>query len=65
MLGWIIEKTTAVVSETYDIVADGVDYVYEDIKSIPDAVEKGWTNGLSSQDETKVETPAKDDEAII
>ena len=63
MLGWIIEKTTAVVSETYDIVADGVDYIYEDIKSIPDAVEKGWTNGLSDQE--KIESPTEDTESII
>ena len=64
MLGWLIEKTTAVVSETYDIVADGVDYVYEDIKSIPDAIEKGWTNGLSSDDNTENKPTVLDTDII-
>ena len=56
MLGWIIEKTTAVVSETYDAVAAVGDYIIEDIKSIPDAVEKGWDDGLFTPTE---ETPEK------
>ena len=53
MLGWIIEKTTAVVSEMYDGVAAVADYVYEDIKSIPDSVEKGWKEGLTTSTYTE------------
>ena len=54
MLGWILEKTTAVVSETYDGVATVADYIVEDIKSIPDSIEKGWDEGIfkSNYEET-------------
>ena len=60
MLGFLFEKTTAILSETYDAAANAVDFVVEDLKSIPDSVEKGWNEGLFTHEEksseTKVET---------
>lgn len=46
MLGYILEKATAVASELYDGTAAVGNYIIEDVQSIPDAVEKGWTDGL-------------------
>lgn len=59
MLGYILEKTSALASETYDAVASVGEYIIDDIQSIPDAVEKGWTEGLitPSEDTETVEEP--------
>lgn len=63
MFGYIIEKTTGLLSETYDIVADTTEYIIDDIQSIPDAISDGWEKGLSSEspvEEAKEpEAPAK------
>ena len=52
MLGYILEKTSALVSELYDGTAAVGNYVYEDIASIPDAITKGWNEGLTSSTST-------------
>lgn len=61
MLGKLFEMTTAVVSETYDVVAATADYIVEDIKSIPDSIEKGWDEGMfkSKYEETLDEVVEK------
>ena len=46
MLGFIFEKTSALASELYDGTAAVGNYIIEDIQSIPDSLEKGWTDGL-------------------
>lgn len=44
MLSYLLEKTTSVVSGLANAGESIVDYVIEDIQSIPDAIEKGWDN---------------------
>jgi len=46
MLSWIIEKTVATVSSTVGAVGTVCDYVADDIFAIPEAIEKGWDEGL-------------------
>jgi len=54
MLGIIFEKTTAMIKETYNAVEATVEYVIDDVASIPDAVSKGWSEGVFNK-ETPVE----------
>ena len=51
MLGYLFEKTTALVSSTVDGVLAVGEYVVDDITSIPQAIEDGWNEGLINTDE--------------
>lgn len=49
MFSWIAETTVGFLSETYDVGEKVVVATYDDICDIPDAIERGWENGLSAQ----------------
>ena len=65
MLGKLFELTAGAVKETYNGVASIAEYTIDEITSIPDAIEKGWDEGLLSKGEdaqsgqptTKTESP--------
>ncbi len=59
MLGYLFEKTTALVSSTVDGVLAVGEYVIDDITSIPQAIEDGWDKGLidlNTDKETSIDT---------
>lgn len=62
MLGYLFEKTTALVSSTVDVVADSVEYIYDDVTAIPGAVSKGWNEGINPEE--PVEATLDDSEEI-
>ena len=50
----MLEKVTALVRETYNAVETTVEYVVDDVASIPDHIVKGWSEGVFNK-ETPVE----------
>ena len=60
MFSKLFEITTATISSTYDAVASVTEYVAEDIASIPDAIAKGWEEGIMPAEETPTEETAND-----
>ena len=59
MLGYLFEKTTALVSSTVDGILAVGEYVIDDITSIPQAIEDGWDKGLidlNTDKETSIDT---------
>lgn len=58
MLGWIIEKTVGVVRETYNGLEATAEYAYEEVTGIPEAIAKGWNEGLLDRTEEPIESDA-------
>lgn len=56
MLNNIFGAMASASKDLYEITGDMVNYVVDDIKSIPDSIEKGWDKGLftSSDDQTTI-----------
>ena len=59
MLGYLFEKTTQLVSSTIDVVMVTGEFIIDDIKSIPDSIEKGWNEPIFSEDTPVVEDKPK------
>lgn len=59
MLGKLFEFTAGAVKDIYNVTADTAEYIYDDITSIPDAISKGWDEGLVTHD-SKPEQPTQD-----
>lgn len=46
MLGSLVEFTFRSLRSTYNAVEATAEFIIDDITSIPDAIEKGWNEGL-------------------
>lgn len=51
MLTKLVEKTVGAIRETVDVVENVASATYDEVTSLPEAIEKGWNEGLFSKDE--------------